>query len=79
MWGVIEYIYEYLTNWNFSTNIVKNIIWHLLAGEPHQDVKITVTYYLPAHTAVRFGTPIFVICGWIFLTLSLSSSSCSVR
>jgi hypothetical protein len=26
------------------TNILKNIIWHLFAGESHQVVKITVTY-----------------------------------
>ncbi len=30
---------------NFLTNIFKNIIWHLFAGESHQVVKITVTYY----------------------------------
>jgi hypothetical protein len=29
---------------NFFTNILKNIILHLFAGESHQDVKITVTY-----------------------------------
>jgi hypothetical protein len=29
---------------NFLTNILKNIIWHLFAGESHQVVKITVTY-----------------------------------
>jgi hypothetical protein len=54
----MEYIFEYflelveckfarngLTNWKtFLTNIVKNIIWHLFAGESHQVVKITVTY-----------------------------------
>ncbi len=27
---------------NFLTNILKNIIWHLFAGESHQAVKITV-------------------------------------
>jgi hypothetical protein len=26
----------------FLTNILKNIIWHLFAGESHQVVKITV-------------------------------------
>jgi hypothetical protein len=54
----MEYIYEYfleivecklarngLTNWKFFlTNIVKNIIWYLFAGESHQVVKITVTF-----------------------------------
>jgi hypothetical protein len=54
----MEYIYEYfleiveckfarnsLTNVNiFLTNILKNINWHLFAGESHQVVKITVTY-----------------------------------
>ncbi len=54
----MEYIYEYfleiveckcarngLTNWKtFLTNILKNIIWHLFAGESHQVVKITVPY-----------------------------------
>ncbi len=58
MFGVIEYIYEYLlelveckfarngwTNWKtFLTNIFENIIWHLFAGESHQVVKITVPY-----------------------------------
>ncbi len=53
----MEYIYEYfleivlckfarngLTNWKtFLTNILKNIIWHLFAGESHQVLKITVT------------------------------------
>ncbi len=29
---------------NFLTNMLKNIIWHLFAGESHQVVKITVTY-----------------------------------
>jgi hypothetical protein len=29
---------------NFFPNILKNIIWHLFAGESHQVVKITVTY-----------------------------------
>jgi hypothetical protein len=28
---------------NFLTNLLKNIIWHLFAGESHQVVKITVT------------------------------------
>ncbi len=55
----MEYIYEYfleiveckfarngLTNWKtFLTNILKNIIWHLFAGESHQVVKITVPYW----------------------------------
>jgi hypothetical protein len=57
---IMEYIYEYFleiveckfarngfTNWKtFLTNILnlKNIIWHLFAGESHQVVKITVTY-----------------------------------
>ncbi len=55
---VMEYIYEYfleiveckfarngLTNWKtFLANILKNIIWHLFAGESHQVVKITVPY-----------------------------------
>jgi hypothetical protein len=58
--GVIEYIYEYflelveckvarngLTNKILITNIFKNIIWHLFAGESHQVVKITETY--PSH------------------------------
>ncbi len=54
----MEYIYEYfleiveckfarngLTNQKtFLTNILKNIIWHLFAGESHQVVKITVPY-----------------------------------
>ncbi len=54
----MEYIYEYfleiveckfarngLTNWKtFLANILKNIIWHLFAGESHQVVKITVPY-----------------------------------
>ena len=31
---------------NFLTNILKNIIWHLFAGESHQVVKITVTYWV---------------------------------
>ncbi len=36
-----------LTNWKkILTNILKNIIWHLFAGEFHQDVKITVAYCL---------------------------------
>jgi hypothetical protein len=49
------YIYEYFLEvveckfarkWlnqlkNFLTNILKNIIWHLFAGESHQVVKIT--------------------------------------
>ncbi len=52
----MEYIYKYcleiveckfardgLTNWKtFLTNILKNIIWHLFAGESPQVVKITV-------------------------------------
>jgi hypothetical protein len=56
--GVIEYINEYflelaeckvarngITNWKtFLTNIFKNIIWHLHAGESNQVMKITVTY-----------------------------------
>ncbi len=56
IFGVIEYIYEYmlelvecrftrngLTFWKtFLTNIFENIIWHLFAGESHQVVKITV-------------------------------------
>jgi hypothetical protein len=29
---------------NFLTNIFKNIIWHLFAGESYKVVKITVTY-----------------------------------
>jgi hypothetical protein len=29
----------------FLTNILKNIIWHLFAGESHQVVKFTVPYY----------------------------------
>ncbi len=34
------------------TNILKNIIWHLLAGESHQVVKITVPYCtLPSYAA----------------------------
>ncbi len=59
----MEHIYEYfletveckfarndLTNWKtFLTNILKNIIWHLFAGESHQDVKITVPYFTPFH------------------------------
>ncbi len=54
----MEYIYEYflelveckfarngLTNRKtFLTNIFKNIIWHLFAGESHQVVKFTVPY-----------------------------------
>jgi hypothetical protein len=32
---------------NFLTNILNNIIWHLFAGESHQVVKITVTYWAP--------------------------------
>ncbi len=54
----MEYIYEYfleiveckfarngLTNWKtFLTNILKNIIWHLFAGESLQVVKLTVPY-----------------------------------
>jgi hypothetical protein len=53
----VENIYEFFGNsimqfrkkWlnqlkNFLTNILKNIIWHLFAGESHQVVKITVTY-----------------------------------
>ncbi len=54
----MEYIYEYflemveckfarngLTNWKiFLSNILKNIIWHLFAGESHHVVKITVPY-----------------------------------
>jgi hypothetical protein len=61
IFGVIEYIYEYmlelveykfarngLTNWKtFLTNIFENIIWHLCAGESHQVVKITVPYCRP--------------------------------
>ena len=53
----MEYIYEYFfgnskmqirKKWlyqlkKFLTNILKNIIWHLFAGESHQVVKITVT------------------------------------
>ncbi len=31
---------------NFFCKHFKNIIWHLFAGESHQVVKITVTYYL---------------------------------
>ncbi len=35
-----------LTNWNkIVVNIFKNIIWHVFAGESHQVVKITVTYW----------------------------------
>jgi hypothetical protein len=55
----MEYIYEYFleiveykfarnsfTNRKtFLTNILKNIIWHLFAGESHQVVKITVPYF----------------------------------
>ncbi len=55
----MEYIYEYfseiveckfarngLTNWKtFLTNILKNIIWHLFAGESHHVVKIIVPWY----------------------------------
>ncbi len=54
----MEYIYEYfleiveckfarngLTKWKtFLTNILKNIIWHIFAGESHQVMKITVPY-----------------------------------
>jgi hypothetical protein len=54
----MEDIYEYLLemvqckftingfiNWKtVLTNILKNIIWHLFAGESHKVVKITVTY-----------------------------------
>jgi hypothetical protein len=54
----MEYIYEYvleiveckfarngLTNWKTClTNLLKNIIWHLFAGESHHVVKITVPY-----------------------------------
>jgi hypothetical protein len=32
------------TSRKLSTNIFKNIIWHLFAGESHQVVKITVPY-----------------------------------
>ncbi len=53
----MEHIYEYfleiieckfakngLTNWKtFLTNILKNTISHLFAGESHEVVKITVT------------------------------------
>ncbi len=59
----MEYIHEYflelveckfarngLTNWKtFLTNILKNIIWHLFAGESHQVVKFTVPYQHPYH------------------------------
>jgi hypothetical protein len=52
----MEYIYEYFLEIveckfarngltyrkTFLTNILKNIIWHLFAGEPYQVVKITV-------------------------------------
>jgi hypothetical protein len=55
--GVIEYIYEYYlelvkcklarnglnNSKTFFTNIFKNIIWRLFAGEYYQVVKITVT------------------------------------
>ncbi len=38
----------------FLTNILKNIIWHLFAGESHQVVKITVTYSpVTAHFQVQ--------------------------
>ncbi len=44
-----------LTNWKtFLTNILKNIIWHLFAGESHQVVKITVTY--SAYSYNRWGS-----------------------
>ncbi len=42
-----------LTNWKtkiFQTNIVKNIVLHLFAGESHQVVKFTVIYYLFPNT-----------------------------
>jgi hypothetical protein len=32
---------------NFLNKHLKNIFWHLFAGESHQVVKITVTYCLP--------------------------------
>ncbi len=54
--GVYEYFLEIveckfarngLTNWKkIFTNIFKNIIWHLFAGESHQVVKITVPYWI---------------------------------
>ncbi len=71
IFGVIEYIYEYmlelveykfarngLTNWKtFLTNVFENIIWHLFAGESHQVVKITVPYW-GVHS-ISFGHKVF--------------------
>jgi hypothetical protein len=43
-----------LTKWNiFFTNIVKNIIWHLFADEPHQVEKIFVTYWTFVHSLLK--------------------------
>ncbi len=80
----MEYIYEYfleiveckfarngLTNWkSFLTNILKNIIWHLFAGESHQVVKITVPCYTPSPPT--YTTPPLFCCNrstdyrWVF-------------
>ena len=76
IFGVMEYIYEYfleiveckfarngLNNWKtFLTNILKNIIWHLFAGESHQVVKITVTYPAYFIQFMLYIISVFLLC-----------------